>query len=173
MHIYASAYLCISMHIYVYLYMSVHSHAYLCISTHIYAYLCISMHIWLFFALNYLVPPRRYLLPGPLSGILCIELLGTTQTVLVASPCVLQTAWLALAAFTELQGTTNLAQKQRVRELKTWRPAGGCGDQGGPYPMGGEGGGTAEPGTWHIYTYIYIYIYIYIYTYVYKYRKPI
>ena len=123
-----------------------HIYAYLRISMHIYAYLCIPMHIWLFFAMSYLVPTRRYLLPGHLSGILCIELLGTTQTVLVASPCVWQTAWLALAAFTELQGTTNLAQKQRVRELKTWRPAGGGGDEGGPYPMGG----AAAPGSWHL-----------------------
>ena len=101
-------------------------------SMHTYAYLCTGMHIWLFFALNCLVPPKQNLVPGPLSGILCIELLGTTQTVLVASPCVWQTAWLALATFTELQGTTNLTPKQRVRELKTWRPAGEGGDRGGP-----------------------------------------
>ena len=78
MHIYA--YLCISMHIcvylcifmhmhiYAYLCISMHSYVYLCISVHRYAYLCIPMHIWLFFALNYLVPPKRYLLPAPVSG---------------------------------------------------------------------------------------------------------
>ena len=48
MHIYAYAYLCISMHLHPYLCISMHiyAYAYLCISMHRYAYLCICVHIY-------------------------------------------------------------------------------------------------------------------------------
>ena len=86
MHTYAYlAYLCISMHIYAYLCISLHIYEYLCISVHIYGYSCIFMHIYAY---------------------LCIELLGTTQTVLIASP-------------------------GGAKMNYTWTHQGGCGGSGG------------------------------------------
>ena len=76
---YISAYLCIAMHIYAYSCTSMHINVYLCIflciAMHIYAYLCISMHIYAYLCIS--VHSHAYL---------CVELLGTTQTVLTASP---------------------------------------------------------------------------------------